>query len=77
VWGEERRELGVVVDEAEPVSDLHIDVPAWERSTGNPLGFFRDYIGGVWRGGVVTWADSFLWTRCYQGRECSAIVELP
>ena len=44
---EERRELRVVVDGAETVGDLHIDVPARERGTGHPLGFFRDRIGGL------------------------------
>jgi hypothetical protein len=45
--GEKHREPCVVVDGAETVGDLRIDVPARERGTGNPLGFFRDWIGGL------------------------------
>lgn len=44
---EERRELRVMVDGAETVGHLHVDVPARERGTGYPLGFFRDRIGGL------------------------------
>ncbi len=43
---EECGELGVVVDGAEPVSHLHIDVAVRERGTGHPLGVFRDRIVG-------------------------------
>ena len=38
---EERCKLRVVVDSAETVGHLHVDVPARERGTGHPLGFFR------------------------------------
>src|SRR5687768_16579224 len=44
---EERRELGVVVDGAETVGDLHVDIPPRKRGTGNPLGVFRDRICGL------------------------------
>ena len=44
---EERRELRVLVDSAETVGYLHVEVPARERGTGNTLGFFRDRIGGL------------------------------
>jgi hypothetical protein len=37
----ECRELGIVVEIAEPVSHLHIEVPPWECGTGHPLGIFR------------------------------------
>lgn len=43
---EERAELGVVVDGAEPVSHLHRKVSARERGTSHPLGVFRDRIAG-------------------------------
>jgi hypothetical protein len=43
---EERRELRVVVEGAETVGHLHVEVPARKRGTGNPLGFFRDRISG-------------------------------
>jgi hypothetical protein len=45
--GEESRELRVVVERAEMVGHLHIEVAAWKRGTGHPLGFFRDRIGSV------------------------------
>ena len=44
---EERRELRVMVEGAETVGHLHVDVPARKRGPGNPLGFFRDHISGL------------------------------
>jgi len=43
----ERCELRVVIDGAETVSHLPVDVPGRERGTGHPLGFFRERIGGL------------------------------
>ena len=42
----EGRELGIVVESAEPVRHLHIEVPPWECGTGHPLGIFRNRISG-------------------------------
>jgi hypothetical protein len=44
---EERCELRVLVDSAKTVGHLHVEVPARERGTGDPLGFFRDRIDGL------------------------------
>ena len=42
----EGRELGIVVEVAEPVRHLHREVPSWECGTGHPLGIFRDRRSG-------------------------------
>jgi hypothetical protein len=44
---EEGAELHILVDRAKTVGHLHVEVPAWERRTGHPLGFFGDRIGGL------------------------------
>src|SRR5215831_18167663 len=40
-------ELRVLVDGAEAISHLHINVAVWEGRTGHPLGVFRDWIRRV------------------------------
>jgi hypothetical protein len=42
----ECRELGIMVESAEPVRHVHIEVPPWECRTGHPLGLFGDRISG-------------------------------
>ena len=44
--GAKHRKRCVVVDGADTVGDLPLDVPARERGTSHPLGIFRDRIAG-------------------------------